>query len=102
MFKSEPNARHLVFVSWTDSKSRGSKRALAEPRFARVIDRQMIRHHQVRVVADFEETVVGEMTSTLEVGDFREQRDRIDDQPVAYNAKLAGIERTGRDQPHPD
>src|SRR5260370_22951979 len=62
----------------------------------------MIRHYQVRVVADFEMAVVGEMARALEVGDFREQRQRIDDQSVTNNADLAGIERAGRDQGQPD
>ena len=96
IFESQSHPRHLVFVGRADSESGRADCALAEPRLARAIDRKMIRHHHVRFVTDLEQAVVGEMAAALEVRDFAEQRDRIDHQPVADYASLAGMERAGR------
>ena len=99
IFEAQSHPSHLVFVGRADSESGRADRTLAQPRLASAIDRQMIRHHHVRFVTDLEQTVVGEMAAALEVRDFAEQCDRIDDQPVADYASFAGMERAGGHQP---
>ena len=59
----------------------------------------MVRHHHVRVVADFEQPVVSQMSTALQLGNFREQRDWIDDQSVTDDANFSGMKRAGRNQP---
>ncbi len=96
IFEAQSHARHLVFVGRADSESSSADSALARPRLARAIDREMIRHHHVRFVTDLEQAVVGKMAAALEVRDFAKQRDWVDHQPVADHTSLAGMECAGR------
>ena len=70
---------------------------LPSSRLARAVDRAMVRHHHVRVVAELEQRVVGEAAARAQLVELFDQRDRIDHRAVADHADLARMQRAGRE-----
>ena len=96
--EAHADARHLVFVGRTDAAAGGADAALAAQPLARLIDGAMIRHDQVGAVADLQQALVLEVAARAQRVDLLDQRGRIDDDAVADDADLAGVQHAGGHQ----
>ena len=97
--EAQPGARDLVFVGRSDAEPGGTDRILAQVRLAAAVNRPMIRHHHVRIVAELEGTLAAQMGVGPQIVDFLDQGEGIDHGAVANHAGLAGMQRSGRNQP---
>ena len=91
-----PSRAALSRVAGADAAARGADPQLAEPRLARVVEQHVVGHDQVRVGGDLEPAHVD--VAPLEALDLLEQHARVDHDPVADRARLAGVEDAGGDQ----
>ena len=82
-----PEPHRLVGVAGADAASRRADRELAEAALARLVDREMPRHDQVRVARDVD--LVGGVAAPLELVELGDQHLRVDDAAVADHARLA-------------
>ena len=91
-------ARDLVLVRRPDAARCRADLALAAPRLRQQVEVAVIRQDEVRLVAD-DNPVADVDAGAGELVDFGEQRLRIDDHAVADDARDAGMQNAGRNQP---
>ncbi len=96
--EAQAGSRDLVFVRRSDSETGGADRILAQSRLAGAVDRAMIRHYQVGVVAELEAALAVQERMRMKVVEFLDQGDGIDYRAVADHADLARVQRAGRNQ----
>ena len=90
--EAQTRTSHLVFVGWADAESGGANRTIPRASLARSIDRAMIRHHYVSVVAELQQRVVAQPSALFQPVDLFHQGDRIDHGTVADHAGLTGVQ----------
>jgi hypothetical protein len=93
---ADPEARRLVGVARADPAPRRADLQLAELRLARVVEELVVRHDHVRVRGYPQPAHVD--PAPAQPVDLLEQHGRVDDDPVADRAVLAGVEDPGGDQ----
>src|SRR5207248_341023 len=84
---ADPEPHRLVGVAWADAAPGRPDRELAEAALARLVDRQVPRHDQMRVAGDVD--LRGRVPAALEVVELRDQDLGVDDAAVADHARLA-------------
>ena len=96
--EADARPRHLVLVGRPDAAPRRPDLAFAAQALAREVDRLVVRHDQVRLVADLEARVVGQVAAGAERGQLRDQYLRIDHDAVGDDADLSLMQHARRDQ----
>src|SRR5207244_10395672 len=85
---AEPDPRRLVGIGRSDAAPGRPDLQLPEPALARLVDRDVPRHDEVRVPREPDD--VRRNPARLQLVDLREEHFRVDDAPSAEHALLAG------------
>src|SRR5262249_41050013 len=95
---ADAGARHLVLVRGTDAATGRADLALATNALAGAVDGAMVRHDEVRLLADAEPAVVGEVAALAESVDLADQDLGVDHHARTHHANAAGVEDAGGDE----
>ena len=91
------DAVDLIAVARADAAARRADGSLARLLLLRLVERGVVREHHVGVVRD-KEAAFGVDALRVEVRDFREGLDRVENDAVADNTNLVSVHNARRDQ----